>query len=268
MGRELKLYYQRADNNFGDMLSPMIIERLFGHRVVYGKPQMADLVALGSLLERVQYKKWRRIVHGRIDPLRVWGSGFIREGGQESARFLRIAALRGMATASRFGLSAGDVALGDPGLLVSLLVKRKERRKGVLVIPHVLDKSSPEIMSFVERFSGKVNLLDVSAGTTNLLDAIAGAELVVSTAMHPVIVANALGIPVIAARAGDRVEGGSYKFQDYFSAFGQPCTLYDIADSCHESRLDRLFDISERYAVRQDAVERIVAGLVEAFPYR
>src|SRR5690625_7026924 len=58
--------------NFGDELTPPLVERITGRRVVWASPDKCDLVGAGSVVQMVLRRQ------GQNQP-RIWGSGFIRE---------------------------------------------------------------------------------------------------------------------------------------------------------------------------------------------
>ena len=65
MTKKINLFYFREKgglDNFGDALSPMIIERLSGRKVVWSHVRSSDLVSIGSLLEGVRKRKDINIV--------------------------------------------------------------------------------------------------------------------------------------------------------------------------------------------------------------
>lgn len=103
--------------NVGDELSPLLVEKVSGRSVEKTSVEDCNLVAIGSILER--------IVDARRDqPLWVWGSGFIKEGGKVESTMLRCAAVRGPLTAKRLVSEVRPQVLGDPGILADRLLRR------------------------------------------------------------------------------------------------------------------------------------------------
>jgi len=96
---KIKLYWWRGDSgkeNFGDYLSPLIVEMVSGKEVVYAKPEKADMIAIGSILHRE--RKAKRFFIPR--KLHIWGAGTDSPDRRFSSRHY-YHAVRGLETSSR-----------------------------------------------------------------------------------------------------------------------------------------------------------------------
>ncbi|MEP2984830.1 MAG: hypothetical protein ABJP08_16340, partial [Roseibium sp.] len=107
----LRLHWWKAQPNFGDALSPLILSHVSGRRVAHASVDEADVFGLGSLLQ---------IVRRNFDTPRdgakpvIWGSGLLRPaGGRAFLKNIEIALLRGPVTAALLGVETD--AFGDPG---------------------------------------------------------------------------------------------------------------------------------------------------------
>lgn len=200
--------------NFGDELTPPLVERLTGRRVTWAAPDACDLVGAGSVVQMILRKQ-------RANQPRIWGSGFIREAadGEQPAR-LDLLAVRGRSTLGRVeNLADREIALGDPGLLAPLLVDGAVRKRYSLgVIPHYHDVSSPVVEQMRALGSG-VRVIDVAWTPQEVAREIASCDAVISSSLHGLIFSDALRVPNAHIRLGDRLQGGLYKFHDYYSAF-------------------------------------------------
>ena len=73
----LKLFWSRGrERNAGDWYSPLIVARLSGRDVEYAPPHRCDLVAVGSVLRRLN-KSHRLHRLGLSRRLDIWGTGAI-----------------------------------------------------------------------------------------------------------------------------------------------------------------------------------------------
>ena len=223
--RSIRLYWHGGGKgyvNFGDALSPLIVEMVAGRPVRYTHPKECELVAVGSILHNVIRKRWRRLLRGRLDPIRVWGTGSLAADGLGPAKHLMVHALRGHATRNGLGLSP-RTPLGDPGLLVGRLIDgrkmRKEFRWGV--IPHLADGCDPIIRQFVNENPGAI-LIDLGdPDPIAVIRQISKCSFVISTSLHGLVAADALGIPNVRLQVSQRVIGGDWKFFDYATAVGR-----------------------------------------------
>jgi pyruvyltransferase len=190
-----------CEPNFGDMLGPTLYRRR-GHDVTWAPPDHADIFTVGSILSKVPERKRVTVV----------GTGFIRKGMTKDLRKADVLAIRG--DLSRKAAMLRPVTLGDLGVLVGELPRTDVPAVDVLAVPHYVDHDLPTRHDHVAAIRGDPDLL---------LGSIASAGLVVTSSLHALIAADALGIPhVLATHPG--VVGGTYKFQDYASAFGETIT--------------------------------------------
>lgn len=203
--------------NFGDELTPPLVERLTGRRVVWAAPDSCELVGAGSVVQMLLKKV------GDNRP-KVWGSGFIRAAAEaEAPARLDVLALRGRSTLGRVeNLSDRDIALGDPGILAPLLVDGTVKKRYSLgVIPHYHDVASP-IVRQLRSLGSDVRIIDVAWTPQEVAREIASCDSVISSSLHGLIFSDALGVPNAHISLGNRVRGGLYKFHDYYSAYPVP----------------------------------------------
>lgn len=206
--------YEYPDKlNFGDELTPILIERLFNIKTAWKEPNNCEVIGAGSIIEVVD-----ELSNGH--KLSVWGSGFIKPGGKYSGSNMTFHAVRGMETLSR--IQGENVALGDPGLLTSLAfeeidVSVKKYRVGV--IPHYIDSDSPTLNDL--RNDSSVVVIDALWPVQKVVETIASCELVLSSSLHGLIISDSFGIPNYWVPLSDNLTGGDYKFKDYYSVFDE-----------------------------------------------
>lgn len=263
----LRLYYYRQRDgspNFGDQLSPMIIERVLGRPTVWAHQSDCDMAAIGSILGGIMQRKWRRWLALRFSPVHVWGSGFIRAQAADDATtrtLLSVHAVRGHATRSTLGAPPG-LPLGDPGLLAGrLLDKTPAKRHSWAIVPHTVDRDLAVVRG-LQAMTPHAVVADLSADPDATLATIAGADFVISTSLHGLIIADALGIPSIWASLSGRVSGDRFKFNDYYSALGMAAP--DRFRLRVPLNLDRLRERAGHAPA--EAVARCGEGLIRAFP--
>jgi pyruvyltransferase len=251
--RPLRLYWSTSKPNFGDALSPLICARVSGRVIEHAPVARCDLIALGSLMQRVKEHFWTR----RIT---VWGTGFIGPEAPRRSRH-RYCAVRGKLTAS-IVRAGDDVVLGDPGLLASMLLEGEppaEARIRCLVIPHYKDRDHPRLQELVRQFPW-IEVADVFQPPLDLLGRIRSSEIVLSSAMHGLIAADSLGVPNAWLKLSDELRGGDFKFRDYYSVFG----IEPVPTEPSAALIGRLGEIAAAYA--RPGIDRVKAELVRCFP--
>ena len=284
-------------SNFGDALSPLLVERLSGRPVVYADPYKADIVAAGSVLYTGHWlfrdAAHNRTLRGMVSwlklkcqtsriPAKVWGSGFLEypkiPSGVAIIRPIEVCALRGKISheiLDRLGLCklSNKIAYGDPGLLYPMLLEEMpEKRFDIGVIPHYFDAEKGRVLFDAIIASGlKAVLIDVmDENPVNTLARIASCSTILSSSLHGCIVSDAMGIPnrhMSLSTLNLSKDDYALKFRDYYSALGiewtKPFEAGDLYSNLHllPEKIRLL------YGVSLDAVAAAKAALVETFPY-
>lgn len=200
--------------NFGDEVTPQLVERLTGRSVIWAAPDSCDLVGAGSVMQMILRNQ------GSNQP-RIWGSGFIQAPAKDAAKArLDLLAVRGTATLGRVAsLSERRVALGDPGILAGALLDGPVKKRYSLgVIPHYHDVNSP-LVQRLRALGPGVRIISIAWTPQEVAREIASCDAVLSSSLHGLIFSDALGVPNAHVRFSDKLKGGVYKFHDYYSAF-------------------------------------------------
>lgn len=199
----------RPIGNFGDLLGPMIVERMrerLGLDVAVGLPDRR-LLSVGSILQYAQNGDvvWGSGINGKVEP--PWATLDV----------LDIRAVRGPLTRRRLlehGFSVPKV-YGDPALLLPELFPElvdwagEPKRHPFTIVPNLHDLAA---------LTGRSNVLSPRAPVWRVLERIARSELVVGSSLHGIIVAEALGVP---ARLVAPARENLFKYRDYFESTGR-----------------------------------------------
>ena len=262
----IKLYWWRGKGvnnselrNFGDWLSPLLCEALSGKKVIFAKPRHCHLIAIGSLLKKLNKTDlWffkRKVA--------VWGTGSIGEPGTYATHH-HYHAVRGKLSLGKIDSPTASVVLGDPGLLCESLWSGNIRQKefAVGLIPHYVDLAHPLIKE-LNKSSKHFTLINVYDHPIKVIEQIARCEIVLSSSLHGLIIADALQIPNAWIKLSDSVGPNDFKFYDYYS-------IYDITNikpfplSANDTS-DSLAVIHESY--QRPGLEQLKKGLLKAFPF-
>lgn len=223
----IKLYWHRgsgrsdaSQRNFGDYLSPLIVEAVSGRSVEYAPLKEAEMMAIGTILANEHKAKrygFKRRIH-------VWGSGCGQPDERFSARHY-YHAVRGKETSQRVSGQPAIPAFGDPGLLAEMLVKRPmQKHHKIGFVAHYVDRDRPEALAFAAMDG--VHAINVFDDPREVLGQIAACEFIVSSSLHGLVVADAFGVPNLRVRLSEGLID-ELKFDDYYSAFNlvAPCPL-------------------------------------------
>jgi pyruvyltransferase len=104
----------------------------------------------------------------------------------------RVLALRGELSRQRVGATQ-NLALGDPGLLASKVMPRREQKKFTLgIVPHHLEKSNPVFGRLMRRLGHDVTLIDAQGKPQTVFASIDQCEHILSSSLHGLIVADSV----------------------------------------------------------------------------
>ena len=193
--------------NWGDRLSPLLLQRFARIDAVWAPADEAQIVCVGSVLGNLVKPSYTGV---------ILGSGKLFREGIVPPR-AHILALRGPLTAEGV---AGTFALGDPGLLADELATVDEKTHTLGIVPHWSDHRLEHDPRFL-----KYDPLNIHAGNDPLdvIRAIGACKKIVSSSLHGLILADAFNIPRrFEATAAWVREGGDFKVRDHNAAVGLP----------------------------------------------
>ncbi len=207
----MKAFWWHNKNNFGDMLSPVILEWLTGV-----KPTLADrrdsgkVLAVGSVTHLVKPGDT------------VWGSGWMRPEIESvdgaGARWL---AVRGPLTRERVRNAEVPEVYGDPGLLLPMIQERtKPAARYTGLAPHMVDKQLGRAGHSPFHEDALSVFIDVTWPWPTVTRSVSGCARIYSSSLHAIVCAEAYGIPAAWVPCKG-VIGGDLKFRDYLLGTGR-----------------------------------------------
>ena len=164
----------------------------------------------------------------------IWGTGFISQkdsiglGSWKNCNSivgekpLKICAVRGCLTKeklNKMGIECPTV-YGDPALLFKYFYNQsKEKRYKYGIIPHYVDKECNYIKSLNR---SKIKIIDIciknDGSIFDIIDEICECEIIFSSTLHGLILGDVYCKKSYYIKLSDKVEGGDFKFRDYFSS--------------------------------------------------
>jgi pyruvyltransferase len=203
----IKAYWWNKQPNFGDALTPLLLERFADIENVQRDTISRSLIAsVGSILEHIP-PEWDGY---------IVGSGKLIENSRLNSfgTTATILAFRGPLTAKGF---KGDFALGDPGILANELVGPQEKQWDLGIVPHWQDDQLAARFTALVPAKSTVRVISPMQDPLTILREIGACRRIVTSSLHGMIVADAFGGIPRRIEACDKMltDGGIFKFRDY-----------------------------------------------------
>lgn len=235
----IRLYWHNLVKNFGDMLSPLIVQHVSGRVVEHAGAAEADMFALGSILAIAR----RALAKPSDKKPFIWGSGAIGPQNSDFVANANVLCVRGPLTLEMLCLRRG-VPMGDPGLLSNELLSDDVEPTDYigLILHHT--QAIPERVHRRLRLDGRFRVIDVhESNPLQTLREIASCRHIVSSSLHGLIAADSFGIPNTWLDPTGIHRHASFKFYDYALSvgrvLGEPLRLrgiFQFADSLPKGR--------------------------------
>lgn len=197
----MKIYHSTCayNKNFGDILGPYIIEKLYNKKTTHTIAEESEAVIIGSILEHLP-KQYKGIVAG---------IGAARKTTIKDLTKAKIIALRGELTLkNNVKTNQKNIILADPGLLAPKIVNieniKKEYKTGLIL--HYADRNNKP--------KKHQHIIDITSGIENIIVEAAKCEKIETSSLHGLILADSLKIER-KWLLYDNVQGAGYKFLDY-----------------------------------------------------
>lgn len=229
--------WRRAVNNFGDILGPLLVERVLGDWDVSTQHGAGRLVTVGSIMHMARA--------GDV----VWGTGINgKKSLERQAQVdLDIRAVRGPTTRrilSDMGMNVPAV-YGDPALLWSKYWPREtyasEPTQGVGIVPNLHDWP---------RYKHDPRAINPIGDVHDVIGRIARCDFIVASSLHGIVIAEAFGIP---ARLIPPATEPIHKYLDYYGGTGRHLNV--------AANVEEAIDLGGEAPIDWDA-----DGLLNAFP--
>jgi pyruvyltransferase len=255
------LLYWWFDNNwktnFGDIVSPIVVEKISGKKVVHASKVVGNrLVAGGSVLN-----------HARSGDS-IWGTGSHYAHGT-CKQGVNICAIRGPLTKKvleKSGYNPKKI-YGDPAYLLPHLFKTDvEKEYNIGILPHFMDyEDVKQRISVLD-----VNIIDIMSGVKNVIKEVNKCNYIFSSSLHGIIVGEVYGIPTCWVRFSDKVASKEFKFQDYYFSTGRIVEVVDWKNKINLSEgvakckeIDKPLYETERFLMACPVLKKEIKGLAD-----
>ena len=222
------LFWHVGVPNFGDDINPWFFSSISDVKMRLSTSRNHQhFLGVGSLLDRATENSV------------VLGSGMLRPLENPIHPNTRFIAVRGEYSAEATDCGF-NVLRGDPLVLSNLLFRPPQKKKYRLgIVPHV--RSFDHFFHTARR---KGRIIDPSVRPLKVIEQIAACEFIASQSLHGLIVADALNIPNVWVRPAANMDGGDFKFLDYFSTLDQPKTAVTLESVLNETLENLPFSVS------------------------
>lgn len=240
----MKTYYWKGKKNFGDLLTPLLLEHFCHLKSEWSEAKDAELVMVGSILGHMP-AGWNGV---------TVGAGLLHE----HSTFLtsgEVLSVRGPLTLARtYRISNGKgwkrVVQGDMGLLADELVGDQDKIYNLGLVPHWSDTTLEKNPIFL-KYNPKI--IRVSDDPLEVIRQIGQCKKIVSSSLHGIILADAYGIPrrieiSPEVLAKPKQEGGLFKWHDYSLSIGLKLEIGKLQTPERNTIIDKqheLFDVLE-----------------------
>ena len=251
----LKIYDTKSHNNFGDILTPWIIETVLGNKVeLVSTVEESNLFGIGSILHMCP-----TLYQGSI-----WSSGFIYPTHRLILDKPPLAVRGKLSLNQIIGTDTSTTVLGDGGLILDrIYCPTLECKYKLGVMPHYIDY--PYISQSRIFQTESVVLINPLSGIENVLHLLLQCENVVTSSLHGIVSCDSYGIPhaVFKTIHSDRhiyTNQARFKLRDYYSVFDIDFTDADFVMTTHTT-VDECLSYCK--PVNKPSIEQIKDGLMQ-----
>ncbi|MDD2495847.1 MAG: polysaccharide pyruvyl transferase family protein [Tissierellia bacterium] len=223
-----------------------VFRSLFASKVIFG---------IGSTIHKFNRKN-----------VIVWGSGIIHSDWKINDADFR--AVRGKLTQNRLlnlGYKVPEI-IGDPALLLPLLINPKARKYKIGIIPHYIHYN--EILNSINHTNESI-LINMKDDIHTVTDNITSCDFIISSSLHGLIVAQSFDIPALWVdfNCKNQLSGDNVKFRDYFSSVGiEPYSPISIK-SFEISYLMKLKEANSNRTYIKTNLKEIQLNLLRSAPF-
>lgn len=270
----IKLNYWAGHKNFGDELSPYLVEKITGKKVQYaGQKELNKLTAIGSIID----------FNNIYSRSHIWGSGMLTKDFINPYRMLplnkifrksyyrsKVYATRGPLTKralEKLGFKCPEV-FGDPAILLPQFYQAKELKKYKYGI--ILHQTHSEFVPKDKDILENENIRYISINREGrqeieeFVDEVCSCDFIFSTSLHGVVVAQAYGIPAqwLKLKSLDIHKDDAFKFHDYFLGANQEIQNPLVIDSLDVKTIESM----RSFPFKEPANIKSRKELLEVFP--
>jgi pyruvyltransferase len=206
-------------NNYGDYYNRILIKKILNTGI-----HLLDINLYYGLKLEGFYSDQKiltgigSIIHFATKNSVIWGTGSVWYNSAPTSIPKEVLAVRGRLT--RGNLINNSIlcpeVYGDPGLLIKKYSSTERNIKFKLgIIPHKSEKN----LYILKEFSKipEVRIIDIE-DTKTFLNDLNSCEKIASSSLHGLVFSDSFQIPNIWISLSDKIDGGQFKYHDYYSS--------------------------------------------------
>ena len=209
------------NNNWGDDINISFLQDISDFNIL-----VKNASFLFRYLPIKTYNCIGSIIGGNTDRYTsIWGSGIISEDTHIPYKPVKVYSVRGPLTRKMLldrGIDCPEI-YGDPALLVSRYYRpRISKTYEIGIIPHYVDEENTALTEFC-RLHPDVLIIHMRGYNHwhDIPDQILSCKKVISSSLHGLIISDSYGVPNAWVRFSEAIEGGNFKYLDYFASVGR-----------------------------------------------
>lgn len=257
------IFENKPQENFGDILSKYLVEKISGKKVVWKNPRKNKW---NPFKKKIYLTTGSILAHTTKNCI-VWGSGIISKHDKvNEAVFL---AVRGPETYNYLSNKGYVVqkVFGDPAIVLPKYYYPEVTKQFDLgIIPHYVDYS---MVSEWFRGDNSVRVISLlNNDVEQVIDEILSCKQVLSSSLHGVIVSHSYNIPAIWIEFSNRLAGDGVKFIDYFKSVQiKPYLPLKVNEKIDEKDIKEYFNGFESLP-KTDIIKNLSKKLLGVCPFK
>ena len=196
---------------------------------------------------------------------KIWGAGFhFKEQFPPINNKYSYYAVRGKLTLNKLKFDS-NIALGDPGLLLSRFFKPEtEKQYDICIISHYID-----YQDFTKNFGNKFFIINMANNNIEeITNSINKCNFIFSSSLHGIIFSHSLGIPAVHLENKTLLSKENFKFKDYYSNLNIPYIKEDLKKDSLDFIIKKYKKNRDKYLPDHRIINQIQDRLLFSFPYQ
>lgn len=276
--KPLELAYSKVPN-MGDLLNEYIFECVFQVPYVHSESiAKYEVTGIGSFMDMlftgpekelnpVKTAVRNLVYHHCSGKCITWGTGFLKDYSSIRTGLIRnnvsFLAVRGRKThecIEKITSQRINPVYGDGGILTPLIFEHRIPKKyKVGLIPHFREKDI-KLVSDLKVANADLHIIDLQKDPVDVIKEIASCEFIYSSSLHGLILADGFRIPNMRIYLSSAPRGGSFKFDDYYSAYNLQIEPHVISSP---EDLPGINSIIDNYIITDEMVTKMQNELYE-----